>query len=59
MPQRMKFQEAPCQKPVSAQTIQILRMCLPLVVCAVSVIVLGFCSEPLIDFFQAVALGLE
>ena len=35
------------------------RMCLPLVVCAVSVIVLGFCSEPLIDFFQAVALGLE
>jgi multicomponent Na+:H+ antiporter subunit D len=34
------------------------RMCLPLVVCAVSVIVLGFCSEPLIDFFRAVAQGL-
>ena len=35
------------------------RMCLPLVLCAVSVVVLGFCSEPLIDFFRAVALGME
>ena len=35
------------------------RMCLPLLVCAFCVILLGFCSEPLIKFFQAVALGLE
>ena len=34
------------------------RMCLPLLVCAVCVVVLGFCSEPLVDFFRAVALGL-
>ena len=35
------------------------RMCLPLVVCALSVVVFGLCSEPLVDFFRAVALGLE
>ena len=35
------------------------RMCLPLLVCAFCVIALGFFSEPLIDFFRAVALGLE
>ena len=35
------------------------RMCLPLLVCAVCVILLGFCSEPLVDFFRAVALGME
>ena len=35
------------------------RMCLPLVVCALSVVGFGLCSEPLIDFFRAVALGLE
>ena len=34
------------------------RMCLPLLVCAFCVILLGFCSEPLIDFFRAVALGM-
>ena len=34
------------------------RMCLPLLVCAVCVILLGFCSAPLIDFFRAVALGM-
>jgi multicomponent Na+:H+ antiporter subunit D len=35
------------------------RMCLPLVVCAVSVVLLGLGFAPLIDFFRAVALGLE
>ena len=35
------------------------RMCLPLLVCAFCVILLGFCSAPLIDFFRAVALGME
>ena len=35
------------------------RMCLPLLVCAFCVILLGVCSEPLIDFFRAVALGME
>ena len=35
------------------------RMCLPLLVCAFFVLALGFWSEPLIDFFQAVALGME
>ena len=35
------------------------RMCLPLVVCALSVVVFGLCSEPLVEFFRAVALGLE
>ena len=35
------------------------RMCLPLLVCAAAVIFFGFCSEPLVDFFRAVALGLE
>ena len=35
------------------------RMCLPLVVCAVCVVVFGLCSQPLTEFFRAVALGLE
>ncbi|MBO7251964.1 MAG: proton-conducting membrane transporter [Oscillospiraceae bacterium] len=35
------------------------RMCLPLLLCAFCVILLGFCSEPLISFFRAVALGME
>ena len=35
------------------------RMCIPLLVCAFCVILLGFCSEPLIDFFRAVAQGME
>ena len=35
------------------------RMCVPLLVCAVGVIVFGFCAEPLIEFFRAVALGME
>lgn len=35
------------------------RMCLPLLICALCVIVLGFCSEPLIEFFRAVALVME
>ena len=35
------------------------RMCLPLLVCAFCVLALGFWSEPLIDFFQAIALGME
>ena len=35
------------------------RMCVPLLICAAFVIAFGFCSGPLIDFFRAVALGLE
>ena len=35
------------------------RMCLPLLVCAFWVILLGFCSEPLVAFFRAVAQGME
>ncbi len=35
------------------------RMCLPLLLCAACVIAFGFCSGPLIDFFRAVAWGLE
>lgn len=34
------------------------RMCLPLLVCALFSILLGFCSAPLIEFFRAVALGM-
>ena len=34
------------------------KMCVPLLLCAASVVVLGFFAEPLIEFFRAVALGL-
>lgn len=34
------------------------QMCLPLMVCAAATVVLGFCSQPLVAFFQAVATGL-
>ncbi len=34
------------------------QMCLPLLVCAALTAVLGLCSQPLIDFFQAVANGM-
>ena len=34
------------------------QMCLPLLVCAAATVVLGFCSRPLVDFFQAVANGI-
>lgn len=34
------------------------KMCLPLLVCALCTIVLGFCSEPLIAFFRDVARGI-
>ena len=33
------------------------RMCLPLVVCSLCVIVFGLCAEPLISFFREIALG--
>ena len=33
------------------------QMCLPLLVCAAATIVLGFCSQPLVDFFLAIAGG--
>ena len=33
------------------------QMCLPIAACAACTVVLGLCSEPLIDFFRAVALG--
>ena len=34
------------------------QMCLPLLVCAGATVVFGFCSRPLVDFFQAVAHGI-
>ncbi len=34
------------------------KMCLPLLVCAACTILLGFCAEPLIAFFRAVAQGV-
>ena len=34
------------------------RMCLPLLVCGASVVIFGLFSEPLVDFFRAVALGI-
>jgi len=34
------------------------KMCLPLLICAACTILLGFCSEPLIAFFQDVAWGI-
>ena len=34
------------------------QMCLPLLLCAGAVVVLGFCSAPLIDFFRDVARGI-
>ena len=34
------------------------QMCLPLLVCAAGIVILGCCSQPLVDFFQAVALGI-
>ncbi|MBR1971971.1 MAG: proton-conducting membrane transporter [Oscillospiraceae bacterium] len=34
------------------------QMCLPLLLCASAVALLGFCSAPLIDFFRAIALGI-
>lgn len=33
------------------------QMCLPLLVCAGCTVILGFCAEPLIAFFRAVAFG--
>jgi multicomponent Na+:H+ antiporter subunit D len=33
------------------------RMCLPLLVCAAATVILGLCSRPLVDFFQAIANG--
>ena len=33
------------------------QMCLPLLICAAATIVLGFCSQPLVDFFLAIANG--
>ena len=34
------------------------QMCLPLLLCAAAVILLGLFSQPLVDFFRAVALGM-
>ena len=34
------------------------KMCLPLLVCAALTAVLGLCSQPLIEFFQAIADGM-
>ncbi len=33
------------------------QMCLPLLVCSVATLVLGFCSQPVVDFFLAIAGG--
>ena len=45
------------QVPVSGVSDPGWQMCLPLVLCAACTLILGFCSEPLIDFFRAIALG--
>ena len=34
------------------------QMCLPLLVCAAATVILGVCSQPLVDFFRAIAWGL-
>ena len=34
------------------------QMCLPLLVCAAATVIFGFCSEPLVDFFRAIAWGM-
>ena len=34
------------------------QMCLPLLVCSVATVVLGFCSGPLVEFFWAISLGI-
>ena len=34
------------------------KMCIPLLVCALSVVVLGLCSEPLVRFFTDVSMGV-
>ena len=34
------------------------RMCLPLLVCAAVTVILGCCSQPLMDFFRAIAQGV-
>jgi len=34
------------------------RMCLPLLVCGTLTVVLGLCSQPLVEFFRAVAGGM-
>ncbi len=34
------------------------KMCLPLIVCAAGVIILGICSRPLVQFFTDIAAGL-
>ena len=34
------------------------KMCIPLLLCAAGVVVLGLCSNPLVDFFREIATGL-
>jgi multicomponent Na+:H+ antiporter subunit D len=34
------------------------QMCLPMLVCAAATVILGFCSQPLVDFFLAIANGM-
>ena len=34
------------------------QMCLPLLVCAAATVIFGFCSEPLVEFFRAIAWGM-
>lgn len=34
------------------------QMCLPLIICSIATIVLGFCSQPLVQFFTDIAAGL-
>ena len=56
---RAYFPKAQAETDAAAVRDPSWRMCLPLLVCAFFVLALGFWSEPLIDFFQAVALGME
>ena len=56
---RAFFPKADAQMPVVATAKDpSWRMCVPVLVCSVCVVLLGVFSQPLIDFFQSVALGL-
>ena len=56
---RAYFPKAQADETLEAVGDPTWRMCLPLLVCAAGVVLLGVCSEPLIEFFRAVALGMK
>ena len=56
---RRAFFPTAAQKESEAVTDPSWQMCLPLIVCALATLVLGLFSAPMIDFFRAIALGME